>query len=143
MKHEGVAAMAMEKRGVSTEIGSLNREIRDLNRTIELINKQIDIQEGMQEVLYGLKNNGTRNENIGVRTRDDEMEQGHRGYSTGTNITDESAVERLKQLAREKKERDREYQERIERENRKRLEQERQKSNNKAIRKVRNCEIEL
>jgi ATP-dependent exoDNAse (exonuclease V) alpha subunit len=143
MKHEGVAVKSMEKRGVKTEIGSLNREIRDLNRTIELINKQIKVQEGMQEVLYGLENNGNRDENIRVRTRDDEMEQGHRRYSIGTNITDGSAVEKLKQLAREKKERDREHQERIERENRKRLEQERQKSNAKTIRRIRNCEIEL
>ncbi|MCU5889264.1 hypothetical protein H3U69_20260, partial [Clostridioides difficile] len=64
-------------------------------------------------------------------------------YSVGTNVTDGSAVEKLKQLAREKKERDREYREGIERENRKRLEQERQKSNIKTVRRSRNSEMEL
>ncbi|MCU6105951.1 hypothetical protein, partial [Clostridioides difficile] len=78
-----------------------------------------------------------------VRIRDNEMEQGYRGYSVGTNVTDGSAVEKLKQLAREKKERDREYREGIERENRKRLEQERQKSNIKTVRRSRNSEMEL
>ena len=143
MKHEGVAVRAMEKRGIDTEIGNLNRDIKDLNRKLELIDKQIKAQEGIKEVLYGLKDDGTRNEDNRVRTRNNEMEQGHRGYSVGANITNGSAVEKLKQLARDKKERDREHQERIERENRKRLEQERQKSNTKTIRKTRNCEIEL
>ncbi len=56
MKHEGVAVRAMEKRGIDTEIGSLNKEINNLNdteigslnkeinnlnRKIDLINKQI------------------------------------------------------------------------------------------------------
>lgn len=143
MKHEGVAVRAMEKRGMNTEIGDINRKIKESNKVIELINKQIKTHEEMQEVLYGLKDNGTRNQNIRARTRDYEMEQGYRGYSIGTNITDGSSVEKLKQLAREKKDRDREYQERIERENRKRLEQERQKANIRQIRRVRGCEMEL
>ena len=129
MKHEGVAVKAMEKRGVNTEIGSLNKEINDLNRKIDLINKQIKAQQGIKEILYGTKDNGARSQNIGVRTRDDEVEQGHRRYTLRSNDTSKATVESLKQIAREKRERDREYQERIERENRKRLEQERQKSN--------------
>ncbi len=143
MKHEGVAVRAMEKRGIDTEIGNLNRDIKDLNRQLELIDKQIKAQEGIKEVLYGFKDNGARNEDSRVRIRYNEVEQGHRGYSIGTNITDGSAVEKLKQLAREKKERDRKYQERIERENRERLEQERQKSNIKTIRRTRGDEMEL
>ena len=143
MKHEGVAVRAMENRGMNTEIGDLNRKIKDSNKVIELINKQIKTQEEMQEVLYGLKDNGTRNQNIRARTRDYEMEQGHRGYSTGIDIKDGTTVEKLKQLARDKKERDREYQERIERENRKRLEQERQKSNTKTVGRNRDNEMEL
>ena len=129
MKHEGVAVRAMEKRGIDTEIGSLNKEINNLNRKIDLINKQIKAQEGIKEILYGTKDNGVRNQNIRVRTRDDEMEQGYRRYTLRSNNTSKSTVELLKQTAREKRERDREYQERIERENRKRFEQERQKSN--------------
>lgn len=143
MKHEGVAVRAMESRGINTEIGNLNREIKTLNRQLELIDKQINAQEGIKEVLYGFKDNGARNEDNRVRIRDNEMEQGYRGYSVGTNVTDGSAVEKLKQLAREKKERDREYREGIERENRKRLEQERQKSNIKTVRRSRNSEMEL
>ena len=129
MKHEGVAVRAMEKRGIDTEIGSLNKEINNLNRKIDLINKQIKAQEGIKEILYGTKDNGVRNQNIRVRTRDDEMEQGYRRYTLRSNNTSKSTVELLKQTAREKRERDKEYQERIERENRKRFEQERQKSN--------------
>ena len=129
MKHEGVAVRAMEKRGIDTEIGNLNRDINDFNRQLELIDKQIKVQEGIKEVLYGFKDDGARNEDSRVRIRDNEMEQGHRGYSIGTNIADGSAVEKLKQLAKEKRDRDREYQERIDRENRERLERERQKSN--------------
>lgn len=143
MKHEGVAVRAMEKRGMSTEIGNLNRKIKDSNITIESINEHIKIQEDMKEILYGIKDNTNRNQDIGVRTRDNEMEQGHRGYSIGTDNTDGSSVEKLKQIARDKKERDREYTERIERENRKRLEQERQKSNTKTIGKARNYDMEL
>ena len=129
MKHEGVAVRAMEKRGIDTEIGSLNKEINNLNRKIDLINKQIKAQEGIKEILYGTKDNGVRNQNIRVRTRDDEMEQGRRRYTLRSNNTSKSTVELLKQIAREKRERDREYQERIDRENRERLERERQKSN--------------
>lgn len=129
MKHEGVAVRAMEKRGIDTEIGNVNRDIKDLNRQLELIDKQIKVQKGIKEVLYGFKDDGAGNEDSRVRIRDNEMEQGHRGYTIGSNYTNESAVERLKQLAKEKRERDREYQERIDRENRERLERERQKSN--------------
>ena len=116
MKHEGVAVRAMEKRGIDTEIGNLNRDIKNLNSQLELIDKQIKTQEGIKEVLYGFEDNGVRNEDSRVRIRNNEVEQGYRGYSIGVNDTNESTVERLKQLAREKKERDREYQERIERE---------------------------
>ena len=129
MKHEGVAVRAMEKRGIDTEIGNANRDIKDLNRQLELIDKQIKVQKGIKEVLYGFKDDGARNEDSRVRIRDNEMEQGHRGYSIGINNSDGSAIGRLKQLAKEKRERDKEHQERIDRENRERLEQERQKSN--------------
>lgn len=130
-KHEGYVVREMEKRGVKTERGNLNREINDLNRQLELIEKQIKAQEGIKEVLYGLKDNGARNEDSRARTRDDEVEQGHRGYTIGSNNTNGSSVERLKQLAREKRERDRIHQERIDRENRERLERERQISINR------------
>ena len=129
MKPEGVAVRAMEKRGIGTEIGNANRDIKDLNRQLELIDKQIKVQKGIKEVLYGFKHDGAGNEDSRVRIRDNEMEQGHRGYSIGINISDGSAVGKLKQLAKEKRERDKEHQERIDRENRERLEQERQKSN--------------
>lgn len=143
MKHEGVAVRAMESRGINTEIGNLNREINTLNRKLELIEKQIKAQKGIKEVLYGFKDNGARNEDNRVRIRDNQMEQGYRRHLRRTNITDGTTVEKLKQLCRDEKDRDRECQERIERENRKRLERERQKSNSKTIGKTRNCEMEL
>lgn len=139
-RHEGPIVRAMENRGIKTEIGNLNRRTKDLNRKIELIDKQIKSQEGMKEVLYGTKDNGIRNENIRVRIPNNEVEQRYRGYTTGTNITDGSAVEKLKQLAREKRDRDREN---IERENRIRFESERQKSNISKVRKHVGRDIEL
>lgn len=143
MKHEGAAVRAMEKRGIDTEIGKLNREIKNLNKKIELIDKQISTQQEMREVISGIKNNGIRDQNIRVRVGNDEMEQGYRGYSIGTNITNRSAVEKLKKVARDKRERDREYKERIDIENRRRLEQERQNSNPKTIRRTRDNGMEL
>ena len=113
---------------------------KNLNKKIELIDKQIITQQEMREVISGTKNNGIRDKNIRARVGNDEMEQGYRGYSNGTNITNRSTVEKLKKIARDKRERDREYKERIERENRKRLEQERQNSNTKAIRRTRDNE---
>lgn len=42
-RHEGYIVRAMEKRGIKTERGNLNREILENNKKLDLIKKQIDL----------------------------------------------------------------------------------------------------
>lgn len=74
-KHEGYIVRAMEKRGIKTEIGNLNREIIENNRSIELIDKQIDLQ-----LELGGKKDEYRERRIRERNR---------------NIRDEKGIERV------------------------------------------------
>lgn len=141
--HEGHIARAMENKGVETEKGNKNRQIKKENRMIENLNRQINIQYQKKGILNERKDNRFRNENRRDRVRNYEMEQGHIGHINGTDDTARERVELLKNIAREKRERDRKEQERIERENRKRLEQERQKSNTQSIGRIISYDREL
>ena len=74
-KHEGYIVRAMEKRGIKTERGNLNREIVENNRKIELIEKQIDLR-----LELGGKKDEYRDRTIRERNR---------------NIRDEKGIEKV------------------------------------------------
>ncbi|MEG2832336.1 MAG: MobQ family relaxase [Bacilli bacterium] len=122
-KHEGPTVRAMEKKGIQTEIGDINRKIQEENQKIDIIENQIKLYEEMK----GLENernkdNGTRNRNIETEKGANELTEGIGGLGDRDRLEVRKRTEELKKITRDKREQDRaareelrKYNERIER----------------------------
>ena len=122
-RHEGPTVRAMEKKGIKTEIGDINRKIKEENQKIEIIENQIKLYEEMKELENErTKDNGARNRNIETEEGVNELTKGIGGLGDRDRLEARKRTEELKKITRDKREQDRaareelrKYNERIER----------------------------
>ena len=122
-RHEGPTVRAMEKKGIKTEIGDINRKIKEENQKIEIIENQIKLYEEMKELENErIKDNGARNRNIETEEGVNELTKGIGGLGDRDRLEARKRTEELKKITRDKREQDRaareelrKYNERIER----------------------------
>ena len=122
-RHEGPTVRAMEKKGIKTEIGDINRKIKEENQKIEIIENQIKLYEEMKELENErTKDNGARNRNIETEEGVNELTKGIGGLGDRDRLEVRKRTEELKKITRDKREQDRaareelrKYNERIER----------------------------
>ena len=122
-RHEGPTVRAMEKKGIKTEIGDINRKIQEENQKIDIIENQIKLSEEMKELENErTKDNGTRNRNIETKEGANELTEGIGGFGDRDRLEIRKRTEELKKITRDKREQDRaareelrKYNERIER----------------------------
>ena len=122
-RHEGPTVRAMEKKGIKTEIGDINRKIQEENQKIDIIENQIKLYEEMKELENErTKDNGTRNRNIETKEGANELTEGIGGFGDRDRLEIRKRTEELKKITRDKRDQDRadreelrKYNERIER----------------------------
>lgn len=122
-RHEGPTVRAMEKKGIKTEIGDINRKIQEENKKIDIIENQIKLYEEMKELENErTKDNGARNRNIETEEGVNELTKGIGGLGDRDRLEVRKRTEELKKITRDKREQDRaareelrKYNERIER----------------------------
>ena len=122
-RHEGPTVRAMEKKGIKTEIGDINRKIQEENKKIDIIENQIKLYEEMKELENErIKDNGARNRNIETEEGVNELTKGIGGLGDRDRLEVRKRTEELKKITRDKREQDRaareelrKYNERIER----------------------------
>ena len=122
-RHEGPTVRAMEKKGIKTEIGDINRKIQEENKKIYIIENQIKLYEEMKELENErTKDNGARNRNIETEEGVNELTKGIGGLGDRDRLEVRKRTEELKKITRDKREQDRaareelrKYNERIER----------------------------
>ena len=122
-RHEGPTVRAMEKKGIKTEIGDINRKIKEENQKIEIIENQIKLYEEMKELENErTKDNGARNRNIETEEGVNELTKGIGGLGDRDRLEARKRTEELKKITIDKREQDRaareelrKYNERIER----------------------------
>ena len=122
-RHEGPTVRAMEKKGIKTEIGDINRKIQEENQKIDIIENQIKLYEEMKEPENErTKDNGTRNRNIETKEGANELTEGIGGFGDRDRLEIRKRTEELKKITRDKRDQDRadreelrKYNERIER----------------------------
>ena len=107
-RHEGPTVRAMEKKGIKTEIGDINRKIQEENKKIDIIENQIKLYEEMKELENERnKDNGTRNRNIETEKRSNEFTEGIGGLGDRDRLEVRKRTEELKKITRDKREQDR------------------------------------
>ena len=113
-RHEGPTVRAMEKKGIKTEIGDINRKIQEENQKIDIIENQIKLYEEMKELENErTKDNGTRNRNIETEEGANELTEGIGGFGDRDRLEIRKRTEELKKLTRDKREQDREIREEL------------------------------
>ena len=107
-RHEGPTVRAMEKKGIKTEIGDINRKIKEENQKIEIIENQIKLYEEMKELENErTKDNGARNRNIETEEGVNELTKGIGGLGDRDRLEVRKRTEELKKITRDKREQDR------------------------------------
>ena len=107
-RHEGPTVRAMEKKGIKTEIGDINRKIKEENQKIEIIENQIKLYEEMKELENErIKDNGARNRNIETEEGVNELTKGIGGLGDRDRLEVRKRTEELKKITRDKREQDR------------------------------------
>lgn len=113
-RHEGPTVRAMEKKGIQTEIGNINRKIQEENQKIDIIENQIKLYEEMRELENERnKDNGTRNRNIETEKGANELTEGIGGLGDRDRLEVRKRTEELKKITRDKREQDRAAREEI------------------------------
>ena len=117
-KHLGVAAAAMERKGVATEIGDHNREIKRINTYIRSINTELnaeaqvimDIQNKIREeqeeiarrydaIISGIRGVFGKTQESGSRERQSEGRKQEACSGTNTSLSTDSELERCRLAA--------------------------------------------
>ena len=134
-RHEGPTVRAMEKKGIKTEIGDINRKIKEENQKIEIIENQIKLYEEMKELENErTKDNGTRNRNIETEKGVNELTEGFGGLGNRDRLEVRKRAEELKKITRNKRAEDRAIREELRKYNeeieRRRVEQKQQRERN-------------
>ena len=113
-RHEGPTVRAMEKKGIKTEIGDINRKIQEENKKIDIIENQIKLYEEMKELENErTKDNGARNRNIETEEGVNELTKGIGGLGDRDRLEVRKRTEELKKITRDKREQDRAAREEI------------------------------
>lgn len=133
-KHLGVAVAAMERKGISTELGDYNREIKRINTYICSVNTElnseakaiVDMQEKIREeqdeiarrydtIISGIRGVFGKTQESGSRERQSEGRKQEACSGTNTSLSTDSELERCR-LAAAKSAAERAERERKERE---------------------------
>ena len=134
-RHEGPIVRAMEKKGIKTEIGDINRKIKEENKKLEIIENQIKLYQDMKGLENErVKDNGARNRNIETEKGVNELTEGFGGLGNRDRLEVRKRAEELKKITRNKRAEDRAIREELRKYNeeieRRRVEQKQQRERN-------------